>query len=133
VTVNLIPAQDQGVFVLIVLTVRPGQQQALIDTIRAAGDPATVPGLRSIALLRSLDGTQVINHMHWASREAYEEASAGLPAIRDTRAGVQRLIEHAAANVYEAVSLPPLAAPEQQGLSSPGCGAAARPARVSDQ
>jgi heme-degrading monooxygenase HmoA len=131
VTVNLIPAQDQGVFVLIVLTVRPGQQQALIDTIRAAGDPATVPGLRSISLLRSLDGTQVINHMHWASRQAYEEASARLPVIRDTRAGVQRLIEHAAANVYEAVSLaPPLAGPARQGLSSPGCGAAARPARA---
>lgn len=125
-----IPEQDQGVFVLIVLTVAPGQQQALIDTIRAAGDPATVPGLRSISLLRSLDGTQVINHMHWASRAAYEEASARLPVIRDTRAGVQRLIEHAATNVYEAVSLAP---PARQGLSSPGRGPAARAAGVPDQ
>jgi heme-degrading monooxygenase HmoA len=133
VTVNLIPAQDQGVFVLIVLTVRPGKQLAVIDTIRAAGDAATVPGLRSISLLRSLDGTQVINHMHWASRQAYEEASAALPAIRDTRAGVRRLIEHAAANVYEAVSPAPLAGPARQGLSSPGCGAAGRPARATDQ
>jgi heme-degrading monooxygenase HmoA len=105
VTVNLMPAEDQGVFVLIVLTVRPGSQQALIDVIRSAGDPATVPGLRSINLLRSLDGTQVINHMHWASQEAYEEASASLPVIADTRAEVQRLIENAATNIYEAVSL----------------------------
>jgi heme-degrading monooxygenase HmoA len=110
VNVNLIPAEDQGVFVLIVLTVRPGSQQALIDTIRAAGDPAQVPGLRSISLLRSLDGTQVINHMHWASQEAYAAASARLPVIRDTRAEVQRLIENAATNIYEAVSLGPPAA-----------------------
>ena len=117
--VNHIPAKDQGVFVLIVLTVRPGSQQALIDVIRAAGDPATVPGLRSINLLRSLDGTQVINHMHWASQEAYEDASIRLPVIRDTRAEVQRLIEDAATNIYEVVSLgPPLAEAGRQGLSS---------------
>ena len=102
---DLIPGADQGVFVLIVLTVRPENQQALIDTIRSAGDPAAVPGLRSISLLRSLDGTQVINHMHWASQQAYQEASASLPVIRNTRAGVQRLAESAATNIYAAVSL----------------------------
>ena len=102
---NLIPSEDQGLFVLIVLTVRPGNQQALIDTIGAAGDPAKVPGLRSINLLRSLDGTQVINHMHWASKDAYEQARDRLPVIRNTRAEVQRLIESAATNIYEVVSL----------------------------
>jgi heme-degrading monooxygenase HmoA len=134
VIVNLIPAEDQGVFVLIVLTVRPGSQQALIDTIRSAGDPATVPGLRSVRLLRSLDGTQVINHMHWASRAAYEDASANLPVIRNTRAEVQRLTENAVTNVYEVVSLgPPLAGAARQGLSSPGRGAAVTAAGVTDQ
>jgi heme-degrading monooxygenase HmoA len=102
---NLIPTEDQGHLVLIVLSVRPENQQALIDTIRSAGDPATVPGLLSINLLRSLDGTQVINHMHWASREAYEEARAHLPVIQNTRADVRRLIENAATNSYEVVSL----------------------------
>jgi heme-degrading monooxygenase HmoA len=105
VIVNLIPAEGQGLIVLIVLTVRPENQQALIDTIRSAGDPAKVPGLRSINLLRSLDGTQVINHMHWASKEAYEEARGHLPVIKNTRAGVQRLIEDAATNIYEVISL----------------------------
>ena len=57
---NLIPAEGQGLFVLIVLTVRPENQQALIDTIRSAGDPAKVPGLRSINLLRSLDGKNLL-------------------------------------------------------------------------
>jgi heme-degrading monooxygenase HmoA len=105
VIVNLIPTENQALFVLIVLTVRPENQQALIDTIRSAGDPAKVPGLHSINLLRSLDGTQVINHMHWASKEAYEEARTHLPMIKNTRAGVQRLIENAATNIYEVVSL----------------------------
>jgi hypothetical protein len=36
---------------------------------------------------------------------AYEEARAHLPVIKNTRAGVQRLIENAAANIYEVVSL----------------------------
>ena len=131
---NLIPAGDQGVFVLIVLTVAPGRQQALIDVIRSAGDPATVPGLRAINLLRSLDGTQVINHMHWASQEAYADASARLPAIRDTRAEVQRLADRAATNIYEVVSLgPPLAGSGRQGLWSPGCGPAAPAAGGTDE
>lgn len=102
---NLIPTQNQGLFVLIVLTVRPENQQALIDTIRWAGDPAQVPGLYSINLLRSLDGKQVINHMHWASKEAYEEARAHFPVIKNTRAEVQQLIENAATNIYEVVNL----------------------------
>jgi heme-degrading monooxygenase HmoA len=105
VIVNLIPAEGQGLFVLIVLTVRPENQQALIDTIRSAGDPAKVPGLLSLNLLRNLDGTQVINHMHWASKGAFEEARAHLPMVKNTRAGVQRLIENAATNIYEVVSL----------------------------
>lgn len=99
---NLIPTEDQDLFVLIVLTVRPENQQALIDTIRSAGDPARVPGLRSINLLRSLDGRQVINQMHWASQEAYEEARR-LPVIKNTRAEVQGLAEKAVTNIYEAV------------------------------
>lgn len=102
---NLIPTENQGIFVLIVLTVRPENQQALIDTIRSAGDPAQIPGLRSINLLRSLDRTQVINHMHWVSKEAFEEARAHLPVIENTRAEVQRLVENAATNIYEVVRL----------------------------
>lgn len=102
---NLIPTENQGLFVLIALTVRPENQQALIDTIHSAGDPAQIPGLRSINLLRSLDGTQVINHMHWASEQAYEDARTHLPMIKNTRVEVQRLIENAATNIYEVVSL----------------------------
>lgn len=100
---NLIPTENQGVVVLITLTVRPENQQRLIDTIRSAGDPAQIPGLRSINLLRSVDGTRVINHMHWASEEAYEKARRHLAVIKNTRTEVQRLIENAATNIYEVV------------------------------
>jgi hypothetical protein len=103
--VNFIPTESQGVFVLIALTVRPENQQALIDTIRSAGDPAQIPELRSVNLLRSLDGTQVINNMHWVSEQAYEDARTHLPVIKNTRAEVQRLIEDSTTNLYEAVSL----------------------------
>jgi len=103
--VNVIPTDPPGVFVVVALTVRPENQQAIIDTVRSAGDPTTVPGLVSINLLRSLDGTQVINHMHWASRDAYEEAGGQLPAIKNTREQVLRLIEDHSTNIYEAVDL----------------------------
>ncbi|MGT2462872.1 antibiotic biosynthesis monooxygenase family protein [Sinomonas atrocyanea] len=97
---NLISDQAPGVYVLIVLTVRPENQQAVIDILRAAGDAAAVPGLRSRAVLRSLDGTQVINHMHWDSKEAYDYAHDHHPAIRATRSRVQELIETASANAF---------------------------------
>jgi heme-degrading monooxygenase HmoA len=79
-------------------------RQLVVDTIRSAGDPAQVPGLRSINLLRSLDGTQVINHMHWNSKQAYEDARA-LPVVTNTRAAVLRLIEDAATHICERLSL----------------------------
>src|ERR1700760_1850966 len=63
---------NQDVFVLIALPGRPENQQTVIDTVLSAGDPADVPGLRSVELFRSLDGTRVVNQMHWDSRQAYE-------------------------------------------------------------
>jgi hypothetical protein len=90
----------QVVVVQIALTVRPGNQQAVIDAIRSAGDPGQVPGLLSVNLLRSLDGTRVINQMRWSRREAYEQARAQLPLVRDTRAAVQRLVEGSTTTIY---------------------------------
>jgi heme-degrading monooxygenase HmoA len=98
--VTLVPAAAEGVFVLVQLTVRPENQQLVIDAVLSEGNPATVPGLYSINLLRSLDGTQVINHMHWASKEAYEQGGE-LPPVRDTRAAVLRLIEGASTTIFE--------------------------------
>lgn len=96
---------DGEVMVVNVFTVRPDNQQALVDCIRAAGDPATVPGLLSMHLLRSLDGTQVINQMRWASRAQFDDALAGNAVITATRERVGRLIEDARPNMYEVIAL----------------------------
>lgn len=95
----------QDVLVQIVLTVRAEDQQAVVDTIRAAGDPTDIPGLRSVRVLRGVDGTQVVNQMHWESRAAFEQARARLPLVERTRTRVERLVEHAVTNVYEIVPL----------------------------
>src|SRR5215475_5068781 len=101
---NIIDSTD-GVFVVNVFTVRPENPQALVDCIRAAGDPATVPGLLSMHLLRSKDGTQVINHMRWASKAAFDEATAHNAMIADTRDRVGELIEGARPGLYEVIEL----------------------------
>lgn len=88
-------AEQHGVIVINVFTVRPDNQQRLIDTIRACG-PADLPGLRSIRLLRSLDGTKVINHMHWDSQAAFRQATTDNPQVAE-------LIEVAEPGLYEVV------------------------------
>lgn len=52
-------------------------------------------------LLRSLDGTQVINHM--SDEEAFRRAVRDDPVIAATRERVGRLIEGAGPNLYEVV------------------------------
>jgi heme-degrading monooxygenase HmoA len=101
--VNLVPTAGQGLLAINVFTVRPENQQPLIDCIQAAGDPADVPGLLSMHLLRSLDGTQVINHMHWTDEEAFRRAVRDDPVIAATRSQVGRLIDGAGPNLYELV------------------------------
>ena len=100
---NLIPTPGHGLLAINVFTVRPENQGPLIDAIHAAGDPADVPGLLSMHLLRSLDGTQVINHMHWSDEEAFRRAVRDDPVIAATREHVGRLIEGAGPNLYEVV------------------------------
>ena len=101
---NIIENKD-CVQVVNVFTVRPDNQQALVDCIRGAGDPAAIPGLLSMHLLRSLDGTQVINQMRWASRAAFDDATAHDPVIVATKAKVGRLIEGAGPTRYEVITL----------------------------
>lgn len=90
---NIIPLADQGVLVFNIFTVRPENQQALVDCIRDAGNSADIPGLRSQRVLRSVDGTQVMNHMHWDSEAAFRRGSATDPLLAETRKRVHELIE----------------------------------------
>ena len=90
-------------FAVNVFRVRPENQRRLVDRLRAAGDPADIPGLLSMHLLRSEDGTQVINHMHWASREAFDQATANNPAIAATRVAIRQFIEGAGPVPHEVI------------------------------
>lgn len=85
---------------------RPENQQALIDVIQQAGDPRDIPGLLSMHLLRSPDGTQVINHMLWAGEDAFTRATKEDPVIAATRDRVGGLIEGARPGRYEVMPWP---------------------------
>jgi heme-degrading monooxygenase HmoA len=91
---NIIPTDQHGVVFINIFTVRPENQQALIDCMRG-GAPADMPGLVSAKLLRGRDGTKVINHMLWESYEAFVEATRTNPAVAATRQRVHELIESA--------------------------------------
>ena len=77
----------------------------MVDRIRSAGDPAGIPGLLSMHLLCSKDGTQVTNFMHWASREALAAATADNPVIEETRAAIRQFIEGDGPRPYEVIAV----------------------------
>jgi heme-degrading monooxygenase HmoA len=93
------------VFAVNVFRVRPENQRPLVDCIRAAGDPAGIPGLLSMHLLCSGDGTQVTNLMHWASRAALDAAVTADPVIAATRTAIRRFIEGGGPLPYEVVAV----------------------------
>jgi heme-degrading monooxygenase HmoA len=104
---NLIPITDQGVLAINVFTVRPGQQQALVDCIQGAGDHSEIPGLLSMHLLRSLDGSQVMNCMRWESEEAFRRATATNPVIEAARTKVMAIVDGVLPNRYETITVVP--------------------------
>jgi len=59
--------------VIFVLRCAPENQKALVDTLAKPDDwLLTVPGYRSHAYFRSLDGTAVVNYAQWDSKETYD-------------------------------------------------------------
>jgi quinol monooxygenase YgiN len=56
-----------------VISVKPDNQQRLIDLMVATGESlrAELPGLISVSLHRSLDGARVVNYQQWESAEAF--------------------------------------------------------------
>jgi heme-degrading monooxygenase HmoA len=101
---NVIPTVGDGVLFINIFTVRPENQQALIDCMREGASP-DMPGLISAKLLKSRDGTKVINHMLWESQEAFARATRTDPAIAATRQRVHELIEAAAPDAYEIIDV----------------------------
>ena len=68
-------AVDNNVVTLInVFTVRPDQQQRLVDLLVEATEAVMKyqPGYVSANIHKSLDGTRVTNYAQWKSRETFE-------------------------------------------------------------
>jgi Antibiotic biosynthesis monooxygenase len=59
--------------IIIVFDVEPKNQKALVDTLALPDEwLMAVPGYRSHAILRGLDGTFVVNYAQWATKQAYD-------------------------------------------------------------
>jgi heme-degrading monooxygenase HmoA len=77
----------------------------MIDCVANAGDATTIPGLLSMHLLRSKDGTQVTNDMHWSSREAFDQATANNPVIHATRTAIRPYIDGNGPRPHEVIEI----------------------------
>src|SRR5438270_466764 len=78
-------AADNNVVTLInAFSVRPEQQQRLVDLLAEATESVMKyqPGYVSANIHKSLDGTRVTNYAQWRSREAFEAM------LRDSEAKV---------------------------------------------
>lgn len=69
---------DRPITLINVFTVKPENQQALLDILHQATETVMrgIPGFVSANLHRSLDGTRVINYAQWETREKFEEMLA---------------------------------------------------------
>ncbi|MFL6127376.1 antibiotic biosynthesis monooxygenase [Actinophytocola sp.] len=104
----IIPSADRpDLFAVNVFRVRPETRRQFVDRIRAAADAADIAGLLSMHLLCSKDGTHVINHMHWAGKEALDRAGAHDSVIAATRVAIRQFIEGAGPVPYEVVEIKP--------------------------
>ena len=101
---NIIQTDGSGVLFINIFTVKPENQEALIACMREGVSP-DMPGLVSANLLKSRDGTKVINQMIWESQEAFAQATAGNPSIATTRQRVHELMDAAAPDAFDVVNL----------------------------
>jgi quinol monooxygenase YgiN len=89
--------------VIIIFTVKPEEQQKLIDTIREfLATVATQPGFVSANLHKSLDGVKVANYAQWNSIEAFE-AFRNNQEIQAKAAGLSEF-DISDSHVYEIVA-----------------------------
>lgn len=58
-----------------IVAVKPENQQKVIEALRGMGPIEEIPGLHSLQLLRSADGTKLLNYMRWESIAAFQQAS----------------------------------------------------------
>lgn len=95
--------------VIIVLDVAAADQQALLEAIGQRDEwLTTVPGYRSHALCRGIDGTFVVLYAQWDDAQSYERfhhlpESERPPEVRQGRAFADRVVTGRRANTYRAV------------------------------
>jgi quinol monooxygenase YgiN len=92
-------AKNNDVVTLInVFTVRPGDQDRVVDLLEAATEQTMkkLPGFVSASIHKSLDGVRVANYAQWQSREAFEAMSKN----PDARAHMGPLMEIAQADFH---------------------------------
>lgn len=102
-------AERDDYTVIIVLSVDPENQQALLDTLTEPDEwVKTFPGYRSHSILRGTDGTFVVNYAQWDSKELYDTfhnlpESERPEKIREGRAFARTLVTDRNANTYTVV------------------------------
>jgi steroid delta-isomerase-like uncharacterized protein len=106
--IEISPERDDHT-VIIIMDVEPANQDALVE---ALGRPdewiKTVPGYRSHAVCRGIDGTFVVLYAQWASKEQYDAfhhlpESARPAEVRQARAFIDTVVTRRRANTYRAV------------------------------
>ena len=96
-------AVDNNVVTLInVFTVRPEQQQRLVNSLIEATEAVMKyqPGFVSANIHKSLDGTRVTNYAQWRSREAFE-AMLGNPEANVHMQQAARVAEKFEPHLYQ--------------------------------
>lgn len=56
------------------VSVKPENQQQVVDTLREIGPLKEIPGLLSLQVLRSADGDKLLTYMRWESMDAFQQA-----------------------------------------------------------
>ena len=71
---SIISKDSQVVTLINVFTVRPENQQRLVDVLIEATEKIMkrLPGFVSANMHKSFDGTRVVNYAQWRSREDFE-------------------------------------------------------------
>lgn len=94
------PDPALGLHVVGIVPVDAAEQDGWIEAHSSIGPLATVPGLMSLRLFRSVDGTTMLFHMWWESPDAFAEAEAqgwmgpATSAARLAGEGVQGCFRH---------------------------------------
>lgn len=86
---------DDGVTLINVSTTTTEDQERVADLLASENDIAReVPGFRTGNVLRSHDGTRVVNYAQWDDQEAWEAARRDNPAYREHMARISQPDPH---------------------------------------